>query len=176
MAENNVTIVGNLTSEPELRFTAGGKGVTSFGVAVNHRYQVNGEWQEKTSFFNVTAWDQLGENAAASLSKGTRVIVNGRLEVREYETREGEKRTSVDIVADEIGPSLRWARAAIERTTRTSPERRGRRLRRRPALAAARRWRQQRRRQRAGSRRRPRPRPRVRRRRAVLSPHDTTSI
>jgi single-strand DNA-binding protein len=122
MADNNVTLVGNLTREPELRYTQGGKGVTSFGLAVSRRYQVNGEWQEKTSFFNVTAWDQLGENAAATLSKGTRVIVNGRIEIREYEARDGGKRTSVDVVADEIGPSLRWARATIERTTRTTSE------------------------------------------------------
>ncbi len=93
MADSTVTIVGNLTRDPELRFTAGGKGVASFGVAVNRRYQVNGEWQEKTSFFNVTAWDQLGENAAASLTKGARIIVSGRLEQREYETKEGEKRS-----------------------------------------------------------------------------------
>src|SRR6476661_503570 len=118
MADSTVTIVGNLTRDPELRFTAGGKGVASFGVAVNRRYQVNGEWQEKVSFFNVTAWDTLGENAAASLNKGTRVIVNGRLEQRDYETREGEKRNVVEIVADEIGPSLRWARAEIERIAR----------------------------------------------------------
>jgi single-strand DNA-binding protein len=122
MADNNVTLVGNLTREPELRYTQGGKGVTSFGLAVSRRYQVNGEWQEKTSFFNVTAWDQLGENAAATLSKGTRVIVNGRIEIREYEARDGGKRTSVDVVADEIGPSLRWARATIERTTRTTSD------------------------------------------------------
>jgi single-strand DNA-binding protein len=119
MVANNVTLVGNLTREPELRYTAGGKGVTSFGMAVSHRYQVNGEWQEKTSFFNVTAWDQLGENAAATLSKGSRVIVNGRLEIREYEARDGGKRTSVDVIADEIGPSLRWARATIEKVTRS---------------------------------------------------------
>jgi len=120
MADNNITLVGNLTREPELRFTSGGKGVTSFGLAVSRRYQVNGEWQEKTSFFNVSAWDQLGENAAATLTKGARVIVNGRIETREYETREGEKRTSVDIVADDIGPSLRWARATVERISRST--------------------------------------------------------
>ena len=122
MADSNVTIVGNLTRDPELRFTAGGKGVASFGVAVGRRYQVNGEWQEKTSFFNVTAWDQLGENAAASLTKGARIIVTGRLEQREYETKEGEKRNVVEIVADELGPSLRWARAEVERTQRTGPD------------------------------------------------------
>jgi single-strand DNA-binding protein len=119
MADTNITVVGNLTREPELRFTNGGKGVASFGLAVSRRYQVNGEWQEKTSFFNVSAWDNLGENVAATLTKGMRVIVSGRLEVREYEAREGGKRTSVDIIADEIGPSLRWARATVERTERS---------------------------------------------------------
>jgi single-strand DNA-binding protein len=122
MADNSVTLVGNITREPELRFTGGGKGVASFGLAVNRRYQVNGEWQEKVSFFNVTAWDTLGENAAASLTKGTRVLVTGRLEQREYETQQGEKRNVVEIVADEIGPSLRWARAEVERTQRTNTE------------------------------------------------------
>ena len=116
--DSTVTIVGNITRDPELRFTAGGKGVASFGVAVGRRFQQNGEWQEKTSFFNVTAWDTLGENVAASLTKGTRVLVTGRLEQREYETKEGEKRNVVEIVADEIGPSLRWARAEVERVAR----------------------------------------------------------
>lgn len=120
MADSTVTIVGNLTREPELRFTAGGKGIASFGVAVNRRWQQNGEWQEKVSFFNVTAWDSLGENVAASLNKGARVIVTGRLEQREYETKDGEKRNVVEIVADEIGPSLRWARAQVERIARDS--------------------------------------------------------
>ena len=120
MADSVVTIVGNLTRDPELRFTAGGKGIASFGVAVNRRWQQNGEWQEKVSFFNVSAWDTLGENAAASLTKGTRIIVTGRLEQREYETKEGEKRNVVEIVADEIGPSLRWARAEVERIARDS--------------------------------------------------------
>jgi len=118
MADSTVTIVGNITRDPELRFTAGGKGIASFGLAVNRRWQQNGEGQEKVSFFNVTAWDTLGENIAASLTKGTRVIVTGRLEQREYETKEGEKRNVVEIVADEIGPSLRWARAEVERISR----------------------------------------------------------
>jgi single-strand DNA-binding protein len=122
MADNTVTVVGNLTRDPELRFTTGGKGIASFGLAVNRRYQVNGEWQEKVSFFNVSAWDQLGENAASSLTKGTRIIVTGRLEQREYETQQGEKRNVVEIVADEIGPSLRWATASVERTQRTNAD------------------------------------------------------
>jgi single-strand DNA-binding protein len=118
MADNTITLVGNLTRDPELRFTANGRAVASFGIAVGRRYQVNGEWQEQTSYFNVTAWGQLGENAAASLSKGARVVVTGRLEQREYTTREGDKRTAIDVIADELGPSLRWATAQVERTPR----------------------------------------------------------
>ena len=119
MADNTITLVGNLTRDPELRFTTGGKGVASFGIAVGRRYQVNGEWQEQTSYFNIVAWGQLGENAAASLTKGMRVVVSGRLEQREYQNREGEKRTAIEINADEVGPSLRWATASIERNPRT---------------------------------------------------------
>jgi len=120
MADNSVTLVGNLTRDPELRFTTGGRGVASFGLAVSRRYQVNNEWQEQTSFFNVVAWGTLGENAAASLTKGTRLIVTGRLEQRQYETNDGEKRSVVEVIADEIGPSLRWARAEVERIARDS--------------------------------------------------------
>lgn len=122
MSDNAVTVVGNLTRDPELRFTTGGVGITSFGIAVNRRYQTNGEWQEKVSFFNVTAWQTLGENCASSLTKGTRVIITGRLEQREYETSSGEKRNVVEIVADEIGPSLRWARCEVERISREHHE------------------------------------------------------
>jgi len=119
MADNTVTLVGNITRDPELRYTAGGRGVAGFGMAVNRRYQVNGEWQEQTSFFNVTAWGELGENVSASLGKGARVIVFGRLEQRSWDTQEGEKRTVVEIVADSIGPDLRWATAEVKRTERT---------------------------------------------------------
>jgi single-strand DNA-binding protein len=118
MADSTVTIVGGLTRDPELRFTGNGRAVASLAVAVSRRYQVNGEWKEDTSYFDVVAWGDLGENAAASLQKGTRVIVTGRLEQRRYETREGDKRSAVEIVADEIGPSLRWARAEVERISR----------------------------------------------------------
>lgn len=119
MATNNVTLIGNLTRDPELRYTTGGRGVASFGLAVNRRYQQNGEWQEQTSFFNVVCWGDLGENVAATLTKGARTIVTGRLEQRSYETQDGEKRSVVEIVADEVGPSLRWATANIERTERS---------------------------------------------------------
>lgn len=118
MADNTVTLVGNLTRDPELRFTSGGRGVAQFGLAVNRRYQQNGEWQDQTSYFNIVAWGTLGENAAATLTKGMRVIVSGRLEQREYQTREGDKRTAIEVNADEIGPSLRWATASVERTPR----------------------------------------------------------
>lgn len=113
------TVVGNLTRDPELRYTSGGQAVANIGIASNRRYQVNGEWQEQTSFFNVTAWSTLGENAAHSLKKGDRVIVTGRLEQRSYETDAGEKRSVVEIVADEIGPSVRWATVEITRNERT---------------------------------------------------------
>ena len=118
MADNNIKLVGNLTRDPELRFTATGRGVASFGIAVGRRYQVNGEWKEDTSYFNVTAWGQLGENASATLSKGMRCVVSGRLEQREYNNREGEKRSAIEVVADEIGPSLKWATAQVERNPR----------------------------------------------------------
>jgi single-strand DNA-binding protein len=117
-SENSVTLVGNLTRDPELRYTTGGRGVASFGLAVNRRYQVNGEWQEQVSFFNIVAWGDLGENAAASLTKGNRVMIAGRLEQRSYETKEGEKRSVTEVIADELGPSLRWAQVQIERISR----------------------------------------------------------
>jgi single-strand DNA-binding protein len=120
--DNTVTLVGNLTKDPELRYTTGGRGVASFGIAVNRRYMVNNEWQEQVSFFNVVAWADLGENAAASLHKGNRVVVTGRLEQRSYETREGEKRNITEVIADDLGPSLRWAQAQVERISRDSAD------------------------------------------------------
>lgn len=120
MTTNTVTLIGNLTRDPELRFTTGGRAIASFGLAVNRRYQQNGEWQEQVSFFNVTCWGDLGENVATSMTKGSRIIVTGRLEQRSWETSEGEKRTVVEVIADEVGPSLRWATAQIERTERSS--------------------------------------------------------
>lgn len=122
MADNTVTLVGNVTRDPELRYTTGGRGVASFGLAVNRRYQSNGEWQEQTSFFDIVAWGTLGENAAESLNKGTRVVVVGRLEQRSWDTQEGDKRSKIEVVADEIGPSLRWAKAQVEKVARTGGE------------------------------------------------------
>lgn len=121
MADNSVTLVGNVVRDPELRYTSTGRGVAGFGVAVNRRYQSNGEWQEQTSFFDVTAWGELGENVAASVAKGTRVIITGRLEQRSWEDQDGSKRSKVEVVADDVGPSLRWAKAEVARTERTNP-------------------------------------------------------
>ena len=118
MNDNVITIAGNLTRDPELRFTTGGKGVCNFSVASGRRYQVNGEWQEQTTFFDVTAWAPIGENAAASLQKGQRVVVIGRMESRDWEDQEGNKRKSFSIIADEVAVSLRWARATVEKVVR----------------------------------------------------------
>lgn len=119
-AGNSVTIVGTLTRDPELRFTPSGQGVASFGVAVNRRWQnkQTNEWEEAVSFFDVVAWGTLGENVAECLTKGTRVIVDGRLEQRSWETEGGDKRSKIEIVADEIGPSLRWATATVAKNER----------------------------------------------------------
>ena len=118
MADSTITVTGNITRDPELKFSPQGKAICSFGLAVNRRFQRDGEWTESTSYMNVTAWDQLGENIAASLAKGARVVVSGRLDVREYERRDGTKGTSVDITANEVGASLRWATVQVERNPR----------------------------------------------------------
>jgi len=119
---NSVTVMGNCTRDPELRFTPSGMAVATFGLAVNRRWQnrQTNEWEEAVSFFDVTAWQQLAENVAESVFKGTRVIVTGRLDQRSWETQDGDKRSKIEIVADEIGPSLRYATAQI-----TKNERRG---------------------------------------------------
>lgn len=119
--DNTVTLIGNATRDPELRYTTGGRGVASFGLAVNRRWQSNGEWQEAVSFFNIVAWADLGENCAASITKGTRIIVTGRLEQRSYDNKEGQKVNITEVIADDIGPSLRWANAQVERIERDKP-------------------------------------------------------
>jgi single-strand DNA-binding protein len=122
MADNTVTVIGNVTRDPELRFTPSGQAIASFGLAVNRRWQnrQTSEWEEATSFFNVVAWREMAENAGESLTKGSRVIVTGRLEQRSWETPDGEKRSVVEVVADEIGPSLRWATAQVVKNERRS--------------------------------------------------------
>jgi len=118
MADCTVTLVGNCTKDPELRYVSTGTAVTSFGLAVNKRFQRNGEWTEETSFFNVSAWGQLGENIAASVAKGTRLIVFGELKQREYEDKNGDKRSTVEVTAQAVGPDLRWAEASVSRNER----------------------------------------------------------
>ena len=116
---NTVTVVGNVTRDPELRFTSSGQAVATFGLAVNRRWQNrNNEWEESTSFFDVTCWAQMAENVGESLGRGTRVIVTGRLEQRSWETDNGDKRSKVEVVADEIAPSLRWATVRVEKNER----------------------------------------------------------
>ncbi len=120
---NNVNIVGNLTRDPELRFTPTGQATASFGVAVNRRWQnrQTQEWEEAASFFDVVCWGQLAENAAQSLTRGARVVVSGRLDQRSWENQEGEKRSKIEITADEVAPSLRWATVDITKNERRSP-------------------------------------------------------
>ncbi|MGD2061443.1 MAG: single-stranded DNA-binding protein [Acidimicrobiia bacterium] len=116
---NNVTLIGNLVDDPELRFTPSGVAMAKIRLAVNRRWRgQDGEWQEQTSFFTGTIWREQAEQAAESLQKGARVIVTGRLEQRSWETETGDKRSVVEIQVDEIGPSLRWATATVNRTQR----------------------------------------------------------
>ena len=121
---NPVTIVGNLTRDPELRFTPTGQATATFGVAVNRRWQnrQTNEWEEATSFFDVVCWREMAENAAQSLTKGSRVIVTGRLDQRSWETPEHERRSKIEITADEVAPSLRFATVQITRNERRVPD------------------------------------------------------
>ena len=116
--ETIVTVVGNLTADPELRFTPSGAAVASFTVASTPRTfdKATSEWKAgDTLFMRCSVWREAAENVAESLTKGTRVIVQGRLVQRSFETREGEKRTVVEMQADEVGPSLRSATAKVVR-------------------------------------------------------------
>lgn len=115
-----ITLTGNLTTDPELRFTPQGKPCASLQIAVNKRVkQPDGSWGDgPTSYYRCTAWGQLAEHVAESLAKGTRVIVQGRLDIREYETRDGQRRVAAEIQVDDVGPSLRFATALPERAAR----------------------------------------------------------
>lgn len=120
MTDNTATLVGNATRDPELRYTPSGASVVTFGLAVNRRWmnrQTN-EWEEETSFFDVKAWGTLAENVADSIEKGLRLVVTGRLEQRTWETDDGQKRSKVELIADDIAPSLRWATAQVQRIER----------------------------------------------------------
>jgi single-strand DNA-binding protein len=120
--ETPITVVGNLTADPELRFTPSGAAVANFTVASTPRTfdkQTN-EWKDgEALFLNCSVWRQAAENAAESLQRGMRVVVQGRLKARSYETREGEKRTVFEIDVDEVGPSLKYATAKVTKTSRS---------------------------------------------------------
>lgn len=120
MADNTITVVGNVTRDPELKFLNSGQAALRLAVAVSRRWQnrQTQEWEEKTSFFDVSSYGPMAENAASSIVKGARVVVTGRMEQRTWETESGEKRNAFEIVADEIAPSLRWATAVVTRTPR----------------------------------------------------------
>lgn len=123
MATATLTISGNVTNDPELTYTANGAPRLAFGVAVNYGYtDAQGERQEKTSYFNVTAWRYLAENSARVLAKGIGVVVTGRLEQRSYEDKEGVKRSVVDLIADEIGIATRSIESVERRAKQDNPE------------------------------------------------------
>jgi single-strand DNA-binding protein len=119
MPDTFVSLIGNLTDDPELRFTPNGAAVANFRLAVTPRINTGDGWKDgETSFFRVNVWRDLAENAKESLTKGTRVVVLGRLRSRSWETPEGERRSVVEVEAEEVAPSLRWATATVERTSR----------------------------------------------------------
>ncbi len=121
---NSIVLVGNVTRDPELRFTPSGQATATFGLACNRRWQnrQTQEWEEATSFFDVVCWREMAENVSETLTRGARVIVTGRLEQRSWETAEGDKRSKVEVVADELGPSLRWATAQVVKNERRGPD------------------------------------------------------
>jgi single-strand DNA-binding protein len=117
-----MTVIGNLTADPELRFTASGAAVANFTVASTPRTfdRASGEWKDgEALFLRCNIWRQPAENVAESLVRGSRVIVSGRLKQRSFETKEGEKRTVIELEVDEIGPSLRYATAKVNRAQRS---------------------------------------------------------
>jgi single-strand DNA-binding protein len=121
--ETVITVVGNLTADPELRYTQSGLAVANFTIASTPRSfdRASNEWKDgEALFLRASVWREFAEHVAGSLTKGSRVIVSGRLKQRSYETKEGEKRTSIELEVDEIGPSLRYATASITRAQSSS--------------------------------------------------------
>jgi single-strand DNA-binding protein len=121
MPDTFVSLIGNLTDDPEVRFTPSGTQVGSFRLAVTPRVREGDQWKDgETSFFRINLWRDLASHAAESLSKGDRALVIGRLKARSWETPEGERRSVVEVEAEELGPSLKWATATPQRTSRTA--------------------------------------------------------
>ena len=114
--DNTVTVVGNVTRDPELRFAQSGMAIAQFGLAWNRRRQ---DQEDEVSFFDVTCFRQLAENVAESLKKGSRVVVYGTLQQRSWENDQGDRRSKVEILADDVAPSLKWATAAVTKNERS---------------------------------------------------------
>jgi single-strand DNA-binding protein len=120
-SDNTVSLVGNITDDPELRFTPSGSAVANFTVAVNRRFQKDGQWEDRLDgFFRCNCWRDMAENVAESLQKGMRVVVVGRLQQRSWDDNDGNRRSVFEIQVDEVGPSLRWATAQIQKSRRSS--------------------------------------------------------
>ena len=113
--DNTVVLVGNVTRDPEIRQTSVGNTMTTMGLAWNNRYRKGEDWVEEPNFFDVTCFGQLAENVSESITRGMRVVVYGRLSFRRWETDNGEPRQKVEVIADEVSPSLRWATARVEK-------------------------------------------------------------
>ena len=113
---NHVEIVGNVTRDPELRFAQSGVAIASFGLAYNRKYK---DGDDKVSFFDITCFRQLAENVSQSITKGMRVVVSGQLDQRSWETDDGQRRSKIEIIADEVSPSLRWASAQVAKNERS---------------------------------------------------------
>ena len=122
MPDNIVSLTGNATRDPELTFGNSGTAIAKFGLAINSRKKdASGEWVDgDPQFFDVTAFGELAENVAESIGKGARVLVAGRLNYSSWETNDGDKRNKVDVIADSVGPDLRWATAVVTRTEKKS--------------------------------------------------------
>ena len=120
-SDNCITLVGNITDDPELRFTPSGSAVANFTIAVNRRWKnPAGDWEDKLDgFFKCNCWRDMAENVAESLTKGSRVMVVGRLQQRSWDDQEGNKRSAFEIQVDEVGPSLRWATASVQKSQRS---------------------------------------------------------
>jgi single-strand DNA-binding protein len=119
--QNSVTIVGNVTDDPELRFTPSGLPVANFTVAVNSRVKKGDQWEDRNDgFFRCSCWREMAENVAESISKGTRVMVIGRLQEQKWEDNDGGKRSRIEIQVDEVGPTLRWATATVQKSQRST--------------------------------------------------------
>lgn len=125
MPETLITVVGNLTADPDLRFISSGQAVANFTIASTPRYfdKQAGEWKDGEALFQrCQVWGQYAENVAETLGKGSRVVAQGRLRSRTYQTKDGENRTSVELVVDEIGPSLRYATATVNKAQRSQAQ------------------------------------------------------